>query len=831
MAPSDTRALLLEGISKSYPGVLALDRVSLSLEPGEVHGLAGENGAGKSTLMSVASGATRPDSGSVAINGTPLGDGSPRRARELGLALVHQRPALPPDLTVLESFLLVHPALRPDRPGHEWVRSWLEPWGSLATFRPRSLIEGLAPMQRFVVEIARALATEPSVLLLDEPTEHLDQDGAEVLFDYIARLSAAGCSIVYISHRIREMRRLADRITVLRDGRERGTFATGDISEAELVDQIAGRSGVATFPPKGTEVAAAPVLSLEDYETSAVSPLTLDVPPGQIVGLAGVEGNGQRELLRSLAGLARSRGRCAVDGRPVRSHDVAAATAAGLCLIPGDRHGEGILGGLSARENISLMTLRANARMGFISATAERARAEAQIARFDIKAPSAGAAVDSLSGGNQQKVVLSRVLLAEPRVVLADEPTQGVDVAARADLYAILRQIADSGSAVVVVSKDAAELAGLCDRVLVLSRGTVVADLAGAEVTEKAITHAAVTATGHRGAGGRAGGPRFLARLLRSPAGPPAVLLAAMVALGGYTATQSDTFLTSLNLTDLMVLSAVLAFFSLAQQLVILSGGIDLSVGALGGLLVVIASFWMTDGATPSEMTIGFAAMVGVALVIGLLNWSLVDHVGLPAIAATLVTLMGLQGVSLVLRPSPEGVIDPGLIDAVLTQVGAVPVVFAIAVVLGVAFEVASRRSRWGVSVRAIGSDSADARQLGVRDRRVRMTVYTGATLLVFLGAVALMTQVGVGDPNSGVSFTLPSIAAVVLGGTSIFGGRGSFIGALAGAVMIEEITNATVFLNLDPAWQLYLVGGILIAAAALYSRGGRGRSQADAAA
>jgi ribose transport system ATP-binding protein len=821
MGASVDGVLRFVAIDKRFPGVHALSDVSLEVRAGEVHAVVGENGAGKSTLMAIAAGSLTADAGEVWIAGEHLDRPSAERARELGLAIVYQEPALLPDLTVAENIAIGSAKAR--RPGWTRARAFaaeaLAPWSRNRRIDPALPVRELGPDVRFMVEISKALAQRPRVLILDEPTEHLAADDVEILFERIRSLSERGTAIVYISHRIPDVRAIADRISVLRDGVLQGTFAAADVTESDIVNRIVGRPLETAFPPKASwRDAAAPILSVQELSGPRFTDFSIQLRPGEIVGLAGVDGNGQREIIRSLAGRLPARGTVHVDGSELRTGSNAAAASAGLGYIPADRHAEGVFGDLGVRENVMVKALGSVAVAGFVQPGRERRAARERMQAHAIKAPSLETPMDSLSGGNQQKTVLARVLQGRPKVILADEPTQGVDVGARIEIYGILREAVADGAGALVVSSDGAELEGLCDRVMVVSRGQVVRELAGDELTEQNMTEAALTSTTSRGVAVTERRDSRLRRFLRGDLAPAAVLAAVIVALGAYTATQSEFYLTGRNFNGFLTLFAALAFVALAQQVVMLTGGIDLSVGPLAGFLLVVASFVLVDGQPTVLVGLGWLLLLVIAAAVAVLNWA-PTVLGIPPFLTTLVTFTALQGLSLLLRPLPDGVISPSVTEVVSTSIDFFPVAAVVAIVLALLLEVALRRTTWGVQLRSVGSDPQAARDVGIPVRRVQLSAYLAAGVLVLLTAVMLIAQVGSGDPAAGTSFTLTSITAVVLGGASIFGGRGAFVGALLGALLIQQINTSTVFLELETAWQTYLLGILTLAAAGLYSR------------
>ncbi len=817
LAPADAAGLSLIGVSKRFPGVLALDDVTFEARPGETHALVGENGAGKSTLMAIAAGALRADSGTVMVSNVGMTRPSVRVARALGLAMVRQHPALAGDLTVAENMLIAQP-----RPGavlqaEAWAERLLRDAGHDAQIEPRARVETLVPEQRFIVEIAKALAQKPKVLILDEPTEHLRAANVAGLLARIRSLAADGTAVVYISHRIHEVRAVADRITVLRDGRTRGTFDAGELSEQEIVNLIAGRPLDAIFPAKSDGSASRVILEVTGLCGAHFDDVNLRVHQGEIVGLAGIEGNGQRQFLRALAGLTPASGTIAVDGVAAPLGNVHDSLRSGLAYLPGDRQQEGVIAEYDVRSNLTMRSRSRHSRYGVLLPRRERDQARRSSAEFKVKAPSLDVAVGTLSGGNQQKVVISSVLATDPRVILADEPTQGVDVGTRSEIYQHLRRYAEAGTAVLVLSSDSLELSGLCDRVQVFSRGKVVATHEGADLTEPNIARSIVTATAervrHRHRAGRLG------QWLAGHTAPLGLVGIGIILLGILGTTANPRYLSAVNLGGILALTATLGLVALGQQLVMLTGGIDLSVAPLMGLVVVLESFYLVDGATATNQVFGWLLLVLTGVAVGTLNWALVDLGGLSPVIATLATYMTLQAISLILRPVPGGLISGQLIDTISTRIGFVPVVFLVVLVAALILEALLLWSRTGVRLRAVGSDPEAARTVGISDKRYRLLAYVGCSLLAAAAGIPLMSQVGSGDPSAGLTYMLGSIAAVAVGGASIFGGRGSFVGALLGALLLSQVNAVTAFLQLDTAWSWYILGGALLISVAAYSK------------
>jgi ABC-type sugar transport system ATPase subunit/ribose/xylose/arabinose/galactoside ABC-type transport system permease subunit len=828
-----TAALSLAKVRKTFGAVAALRDASFDVLPGEVHALLGENGAGKSTLMAIASGELAPDAGVIEIAGQRVGSLTPQAAQRLGLAIVHQAPALGPDLTVAENMLLAIPkALRPGAGGGAWVREQLARAGCTAD--PRARVEDLSIAQRQLVEVAKALALHPRILILDEPTAPLDAGGVARLFAQIRAAAQGGAAVVYITHRLSEVREIADRVTVLRDGEVRGTGPTAAFTDGQILRLIVGRSVSSAFPAKraGPD-GQPPALTVRGLTGQNFHDVDLSVAPGEIVGLAGIAGNGQSDVLRALAGLAPARGSAVLGGSALPLDAPDRSWRAGVAYLPADRHAEGVLMKLSVRENVALSALPRLARFGLVRPGQEAGAVDRQRQALAIRAASSGTEVSALSGGNQQKVALARCLLTQPDLVLADEPTQGIDAGARIGIYQILRDIAARGTPVVVVSSDTLELEGLCDRVVVFSRGQVIGELSGEDITEDRIAQTMVTSTAHRKRGDETAPSRLaaLASFARGDYAPSAALLAAIVALAVITQAHGGRFLSSFNLSSQLTLLAALAFVSLGQLIVIVTGGIDISAGPLAGLVAVIASFFLTTGKPGGVIAAGIMLMLAAAAGTGLCNGLLVRLGRFPPVAATLTTYIALQGISLLLRPFQGGYISSSVANAIQARVGPVPVAFAVAAAGGAGLEVALRRSAWGRSLRLVGSDAESARRAGVRVGATVIGAYLACSLLTFLGGVMLTAQIGVGDPTQGIAYTLESITAVVLGGTSLRGGRGSFLGALLGAMLIQELLNAMVFFSLSQAWQYWFEGLFVLVAAAAYTRARDGGQLAGLAA
>ena len=822
---TDTPILELNNISKSFSGVPALTDVTFDIRPGEVHALLGENGAGKSTLMNIATGTLPPTSGEIRFGGQVIDELDPHRSTELGIAFVHQHPAVMPDLTVLENIQValprsVFPKGQSDR---EFAQGLLKTVNLDVPLNER--VEDLSVANKHLLEIAKALALEPKVLVLDEPTAPLGQESVDLLFNLVRQAVAGGTSVVYITHRLAEVREVATRVTVLRDGLHRQTSAVSEITDGELLALIIGRELESTFPAKHTvPEGATPNLVIKNLTGHGFTDVSIEAYPGQIIGIGGVVGNGQSALLKAIGGLESFEGSVEIGGQVRKSRELLSEAA----LMPADRQHEGVMMRMSVRENAAVAALKKFKNGLFLSRKKEDEAVNQVFQSLSVKTPSNEALVSALSGGNQQKVVMSRALLSDPLIVLADEPTQGVDVGARAELYQILRDVSKSGIPVIISSSDAKELEGLCDTVYVLSRGHVVSELRGDAITEENMISAAVTSTTQvvdlRKAEEEEKKRKrnsFSAKAWRFARGdyaPSALLLLVMLGLGAYILGTNDKYLNAFNISSMLLLATALGFIALGQTIALLTGGLDLSVGPLAGLLVVVISFFATDGFTVGSLLLGFLAMMAVSMAVGFVNGSLIRFVRFTAVAATLGTYIALQGFSFVLRDAPDGFINIDITAAITYKLGPIPVAFIALVIAAVLMEWLLRSRPWGWRLRAVGSEEEAARRVGVPTNRTVIVGYMLTSFFTFFGAIMLMAQLGIGDPSQGIGYTLSSITAVVLGGTSLLGGRGSFIGTLFGSLLLIQVLNATVFLGLDQTWQYILQGLLILIAAIVYS-------------
>ncbi|MGD0991127.1 MAG: sugar ABC transporter ATP-binding protein [Gemmatimonadales bacterium] len=491
--------LVAAGITKRFPGVLALDSVDFTIRAGQVHALVGENGAGKSTLLKIVAGADRPDAGTLAVDGKPVSFAAPRDALRLGLTVIYQELSLVPALGAdANIFLGMEPARRgllDRRAAALRAADALRALG--ATFDPATPARDLSVAEQQLVELARALARDARLIALDEPTAALSHLETERLFTQIRRLCDRGIGVVFVSHRLEEVRRIADEITVLRDGRRVFHGPAAAVDDAALIRHMVGRDiEYARIPPVSPVPGPAVLEARGLTRHRAFTDVSLVLRRGEIVGLAGLVGAGRTEVARCIAGAdSLDAGSMVLSGAPYRPASPREAIGRRVVYLPEDRKTQGLVLGLNVRENVTLPTLERFSRWGVVHGERERAAAAREVAAVELRPPDIEREAGTLSGGNQQKVVLAKWLLADADVFLFDEPTRGVDIATKSELHRVIRSLADAGKAVLIISSELPEILALADRVVVMREGSVSGELTAAEATAERVLALALPAS------------------------------------------------------------------------------------------------------------------------------------------------------------------------------------------------------------------------------------------------------------------------------------------------------------------------------------------------
>ncbi len=463
--------LSVENLTKYYPGVVALDHVSFGIRKGEIHALLGENGAGKSTLIKSIAGAIEPEEGVIRVWGKSYQKISPKEARANKIEVIYQEFNLVPTLTVAENIFLG------DKKGklvnfREMERTAEELLSSLGIrIEPRKLVRELTPAQQELVEISKAIAKDVKILIMDEPTAPLTMHETALLFEIIEKLKRQGVTIIYISHRMEEIFQICDRVTVMRDGTYVKTLNISETNRDELIQLMVGRKLETDYPVRNC-IREEVVLEVEDLSGNGTTDVSFSLKKGEILGIAGLVGSGRTEIMRILYGAEpATKGEVSLDGKRVRIRRISDAISCGLGLIPEDRKAQGLFLGMDIKWNISFNSIRSVSRWGIVNTDKEKQIAEEYCKKLKIKTPSLQQKAVNLSGGNQQKVVLAKTLAQNARIVIFDEPTRGIDVGAKQEIYHLMNEMVESGKSILMISSDMEELLGMSDRILVLSEG------------------------------------------------------------------------------------------------------------------------------------------------------------------------------------------------------------------------------------------------------------------------------------------------------------------------------------------------------------------------
>ena len=859
--------LAVDHLSKAFSGTRALDDVSLAFQAGEIHALVGENGAGKSTLIRCCTGVIAADAGRLLWQGAPAVPRDPRHARSLGIRAVHQEAEFFPALSLAENLLHAEGTMA----GHSWWLDWprvraraREDLGAMGLDLPEETpAMNLGLGQRMMAEIAACVARRSRLVFLDEPTASLSVRESEHLFAELLRLKQAGTAIVYVSHRLEEVLRLADRITVLRDGRVAAAGLRAEFDRDRLIVAMVGRapgerSAAAAVAPRGivpglesaraigwsdrtTAAAPAPagrlarqgaieqsgrtsvaaprevVLALEGLtdEQGRFRDVTLVVRAGEIVGLYGLVGAGRSELAEAIVGLRPSRGNITLRSVPLQAASPAEALAAGVVLLPEDRRTDGIFPTHSCRENVTAPWLRRLGFAGFFSTARERRVADDLARRLGTRYRSIEQPAATLSGGNQQKLMLGRWLGTDPAVLLLDEPTRGVDVGAKEEIHDEIRRLAGQGKAVLLISSDLPEVLALSHRVCVLREGTVGGEFAREAATETAVADAALPGQkAAPSAGGRAlatmPGRRRVATAARELGA-----FGALAALAGVmTLLCGREFASAANLLDILASASLVSIAAAGTAQVLIAGGIDISVGSMLGLVGALACTTAVHGLPPLVV---LAVGTGLGAVFGLLNAAVSYGGGIHPIVVTLAGIYVYRGLMLRFTGGDEVMNLPGAFRALAEGTWAgVPKVVWCAAGVHAANAYFLNRTLLGRRLYAVGGSEKAAVLAGLRPRSLRSFAFAVGGALVGLTAVLWGAYYGKIQSNTGTGFELQVVAAAVIGGCAVTGGRGGALGVVAGSVLIAVVYNALVLLKVSAYWQGVFVGALILGAAAL---------------
>ncbi|MGA8660299.1 MAG: ATP-binding cassette domain-containing protein [Chthoniobacterales bacterium] len=827
------------GFTKRFGPIEVLSAVDLSLYGGRVHSLAGENGAGKSTLVKILAGIYQPDSGQILKDGVGTTIVSAADSRRQGIAVIHQHPAIFPDLSVAEN---VFAGRQPRQRGRiDWVGMTRSARELLSNLRVeidvRVPVKMLSIAERQAIEIARALSIDARVLIMDEPTSAISSREVNRLFKIVERLKNQGVAILFISHFIDEILGWGDEVTILRSGKRIITSATGDLTPEQTVRHMIGAEPGAFFPKEESRIGKPVVSVLGLSGAGFVEDVSFDVRAGEILGFFGLVGAGRSEVGQMLFGVTRpNRGEIRVDGRVIRPRSPRHAMQLGISYLPEDRHQEGLVLQFPIRANETLPILRELAsRLGLVDRGKEAQIARDFASRTRVVATGVEQLTNTLSGGNQQKVLLAKWLIPSPKVLILDEPTRGIDVGAKAEIHRIISHLAGQGIAIILISDDAQEVIGMADRIVVFRGGRIASESVRASFDREAILLAAAHTARARDASiplrtavaqsaesmaalSRGSSRGLIGRLMRVR---ELGLVMALFIICMAVTMREPRFLQGANLEQVALSATLVCIVALGEALVIIARQIDLSVGAMVAMSAFISAEWLEhhpDGSILFVLVLGCA--VGGAL--GVMNALIVGVFRIPAIVATLGTLAIYRGGVIVLaggRQISATVLPDSYGEMARVHIASVPLLVWLAVLLTVGFGLAARFTRTGRNLYALGSNQESARFAGISERRHLGLVFTLSGLLCGLVGVLWGARFGTVDAVIAPDLHLQAISAVVVGGVSIFGGSGSVYGAALGAVIFAVLQNGVQLLGINQFWLQAVIGVAILGTVIFYSR------------
>ncbi|MBF9030560.1 ATP-binding cassette domain-containing protein [Rhodobacterales bacterium HKCCE3408] len=829
--------LRLESATKRFGGTVAIHDVTFNICAGEVLALLGENGAGKSTCVKVLAGVYPPDDGSVVLDGKRRVWSSPMEAQEAGIAVMHQHPGLFPDLSVAENIFfgrlpLTSTGLVDSQLMHRRAAEVLDAIG--LEVAPSQSLSTLSVSEQQLIEIARALSADASILIMDEPTAALSHREVRKLFAVVEDLRSRGVGIVFVGHRMDEIFEISDRVAVLRDGELVGLEPADVLTREKAINLMAGRD-VSTEYPARSSVPGDVVLSVEGLSRdSEYRDISFDVRAGEIVGIGGLVGSGRTEVARTLFGVTRAdAGAVRVDGQPVRFSSSGDAMRHGIAYVSEDRLSRSLIPDFSIRVNGSLTVLDQCTQFGLLQSEREIEVVKPTLERLKLRYASFEQPISGLSGGNQQKVVLAKWVATAPRILILDEPTQGIDVQSKAKVHAMISDLAEQGLAIILISSEMPELLGMCDRIVVLNEGQQAATFTRAEATAESILEAATRTLRIADATERQDAvvsetPAFRQEsafwirtlrhlFLRRELG----LLIAILAVVIPVTILNPRMLSASNLYSLTMDAALLGLVALGQMLVILTRNIDLSVASVIGLTAYASAALMSaNPELPALAGVLFACSLGAAL--GVINGLIIAFGRVPSIVATLGTMSIFRGVHSLYADGDQ--ISADEVPAHwLAMVGrellGLPLIVVVSLaVLAVAALVLSR-TRWGRELYGVGSNPHGADLIGIPARNRIFSAFIAAGALAGLMGALWASRYATVDARVAFGYELTVIASVVVGGVAIRGGSGTVLGIVLGVLALLIIRNGLVLVRVDPLWLQGVYGLVILVAITVDAR------------
>jgi ABC-type sugar transport system ATPase subunit/ribose/xylose/arabinose/galactoside ABC-type transport system permease subunit len=827
-------ALSLRGVSKRYPGTLAVDHVDFSLRSGEIHALVGENGAGKSTLVKIIAGAFSDYTGQALINGKEVALRSPAAAKAQGIELIHQELSLALPRSVAENVLSGRLPVRAgfwvdDRRLEADARIWLEAVG--LDLDPATPVEELSRHEAQLVEIARALANMPCILVLDEPTSSLSREETDRLFELLRRLRSKGLAIVYISHHLPEIFAIADRVTVMRDGRKVAEESLRDVSPERLVGLMVGGAAAGLRPHRSSEPGGVRLEVAGAGRKGFFTDVSFNVRAGEVLGIGGLSGSGRTELARSLCRIdPLHSGTVTLDGAPVARGGPSTAIRRGLAYLTEDRKGDGLALRLTVSDNVLAAATPGRTQKGWLAPRAGGVAALLDQLAVQPRDPRRQAA--GLSGGNQQKALLARWLAVNPEVLFLDEPTRGVDVAAKAAIHEAIVRLAEAGKCVVLISSDLPELVALSDRVLVMRQGRVEAELAREQCSEEAVL---LAANGRPAPATAAVPPTTVAPPATTETIPPPAppepdahasrhgtagrrwpaLAAAALALAVVAMLAPRALFSPANLLSVVQAVAILGVVACGVCFTTYTGHYaDLSVPSAMAFSGIVTIWALPHGLGPA-----LAAGLGVGLAVGVVNGAAIGWLRVNPIIWTLATGAAVGGLIRWVFSGEQVYPDEALAAGrtFLELYGGKvwgPVTLAVAAMVAAALAAAAllRGTLFGFQARLTGASYEAARLSGAPVGGVVAAAFALSGLAAAVGGILLASLNKVGAPYIGKGYDFLAVTAIVLGGMSLAGGRGGAGGVLGGVLVIGLLRSAMNLIGLNSFLQEIAQGMVFIA-------------------
>jgi rhamnose transport system ATP-binding protein len=813
--------IALQNVTKAFGGTVALRDASFELRAGEVLALLGENGAGKSTCVKMLAGVYQPTEGSVLVDGKPASFHSPHDAQAAGIAVMHQHPGLFPDLSLAENIYLGH--MPRDRFGGidnaamiSGARAVLATVGLNA--EPGSKLGALRTSEQQLVEIARALSLNASVLIMDEPTAALSQREVERLFAVVEDLRRKGVAMMFVGHRMDEIFRVADRIAVLRDGRLIGVQSAAELGRAAAIAMMVGREIKDLYPERHGKPGPLVLETQGLSRAGAFADIDLRLHAGEVLGIGGLVGSGRTEIARVLFGIDRpDAGEILIDGKAVQFASARDAMAAKIAYVSEDRLGQSLVMDFPILDNAVLPVLEKAAPAGFYNRDRAIGLVADWLKRMKLRFADYGQPVNELSGGNQQKVVLAKWLRTEPRILILDEPTQGIDVGTKSEVHAMIADLARQGMAIILISSEMPELIGLCDRIMVLREGHKTAEFAGHEATQEKVLEAATKSKEQaqdlvdRQAETKERKPGPFDFLKRREFGLVAAMLAVLIPV----TILNPRMLSGANITAVSMDAALLIVAVIAQMLVLITRNIDLSIGAVIGLSAYMAAS-MVQAYPGLDIAIGLATAAAVGTVAGLLNGLVVTKGKIPAIVVTLASMSIYRGFNSLWAAGNQVSADEvtqAWLNMTSLRLAGVPLIVLIALlILGAAY-VVLYRTAFGRELYATGSNPDGARLIGIpADRRI-LAAFAIAGLLGGICGALWASRYATIDARVALGFELTVIASAVVGGVAIRGGAGTLLGIVLGSLTLLVIRNGLTLVRVDPLWLQGVYGLVILVA------------------